>query len=90
MSFPDAQFIDVQFEDIVKDPVATIEGVYARLGWPIDDTVRTSVGDYAKYKPKGSRGAHAYSIEESGLDAAVERERYGFYMKRYGIKSEEG
>jgi hypothetical protein len=85
---PDAQFIDVQFEDIVKEPVATIEGVYAKLGWPIDDTVRTAIGDYAKNKPKGSRGAHAYSLAESGLDAGAERERYRFYMERYGIKSE--
>jgi hypothetical protein len=85
---PDAQFIDVQFEDIVKEPVATIEGVYAKLGWPIDDTARTGIGDYAKNKPKGSRGAHAYSLAESGLDAGAERERYRFYMERYGIKSE--
>jgi hypothetical protein len=85
---PDAQFIDVQFEDIVKEPVATIEGVYAKLGWPIDDTVQTAIGDYAKNKPKGSRGAHAYSLAESGLDAGAERERYRFYMERYGIKSE--
>ena len=85
---PDAQFIDVQFEDIVQEPVATIEGVYAKLGWPIDDTVRTGIGDYAKNKPKGSRGAHAYSLAESGLDADAERERYRFYMERYGIKGE--
>ena len=86
---PDAQFIDVRFEDIVRDPVGTVERVYERLDWPIDDDVRKRIADYATHKPKGSRGVHRYSLEEIGLDLGTERERYRFYMERYGIRSEE-
>jgi hypothetical protein len=85
---PDSQFIDVNFEDIVRDPVTTLESVYSKLGWSIDDDIRERVGTYAKNKPKGSRGAHAYSLEDTGLDADEERERYRFYMEQYGVPVE--
>ena len=82
---PNDQFIDVHFQDIVKNPVGTIERVYERLGWPIDDDIRERVADYASHKPKGSRGVHQYSLAGVGLDAAQERERFAFYMEKYGI-----
>ena len=85
---PTSQFIDVRFDDLVQDPVGTVEGVYERLGWPIDDAVRQRVADYAARKPKGSRGVHQYSLEGVGLDRARERERYAFYMAAYGITPE--
>lgn len=31
-TLPDAQFIDVQFEDVVRDPVGTVEAIYRELG----------------------------------------------------------
>ncbi len=86
---PAEQFIDVRFEDVVRDPVGTVERVYERLDWPIDEDVRTRIADYAARKPKGSRGVHSYSLEGVGLDVETERERYRFYMERYGITPEE-
>ena len=86
---PEEQFIDVRFEDVVRDPVGTVERVYERLEWPIDDDVRRRIADYAAHKPKGSRGVHSYSLEGVGLDLETERERYRFYMERYGIHPEE-
>ncbi len=88
-ALPDEQFIDVQFEDIVRDPVGTVERVYERLGWPIDDDIRKRIADYATHKPKGSRGVHKYSLEGVGLDFATERDRYRFYTDRYGIAEED-
>lgn len=87
-ALPGDQFIDVRFEDIVRDPVKAIEGVYSQLGWPIEKDVRARIETYARNKPKGSRGTHAYSLADTGLDAAAERERYRFYMEHYGIASE--
>ena len=85
---PDAQFIDVRFEDVVRDPAGTVESVYRQLGWPMTDEVRRRVTNYAKNKPKGSRGSHKYSLEEVGLDAAEERKRFRFYMQRFDIAIE--
>ncbi|MFT5695624.1 MAG: hypothetical protein ACI9QQ_001603 [Myxococcota bacterium] len=87
-ALPDAQFVDVCFDDIVKNPARTIDGVYEKLGWQLGDKTRDQMTDYAANKPKGSRGAHAYTLEDSGLDAKEERERYAFYIDQYGIREE--
>lgn len=85
---PEEQFIDVHFDDVVRDPVATISEVYRRLGWPFTPEVGERIAEYAKAKPKGSRGVHQYSLEEVGLDAAAERERFSFYTEHYGVREE--
>jgi len=85
---PDAQFVDVQFDDIVREPVATAEAVYRRLDWPFTEDVAGRIGEYAAAKPKGSRGEHRYSLEDAGLDAATERERFRFYTAHYGVREE--
>jgi len=85
---PDDRFIDVQFADLVRDPVGTVAGVYRDLGWEFTRDARSRVAEYAARKPKGSRGVHRYSLDEIGLDADEERERFGFYLARYGIPEE--
>jgi hypothetical protein len=85
---PDAQFIDVQFDDIVRNPAASVEAVYRRLDWPFTDDVARGIAEYAARKPKGSRGEHHYSLEEAGLDAAAERRRFAFYTDHYGVRQE--
>jgi hypothetical protein len=84
----DDRFVDVQFADLVRDPVGTIEAVYRNLGWPFTDDVRTRVTAYAASRPKGSRGEHRYSLDEVGLDAEEERERFRFYLERYDVPEE--
>jgi hypothetical protein len=85
---PDDRFVDVQFQDLVSDPVGTVESVYRALGWPFNDDVRERVGSYALQKPKGSRGVHRYSLAEIGLDADAERERFRFYLEQYDVREE--
>jgi hypothetical protein len=85
---PDERFVDVHFSELVHDPVATVEGVYARLGWPFTDEARENIARYSSSKPKDSRGPHRYSLEEVDLDASLERERFDFYMKHYGVREE--
>ncbi len=85
---PDERFIDVQFQDVVRNPVGCVEEIYRRLDWPMTDEIAKRIGDYAENKPKGSRGRHEYSLEEIGLDADREGERFRFYMERFEVASE--
>lgn len=89
-ALPDERFIDVQFADLVRDPVATVERLYRSLEWPFSDEVRSRVADYARRKPRGSRGVHRYSLDAVGLDAVQERSRYAFYMDHYRVPHEDG
>jgi len=87
-TLPDAQFIDVQFDDVVRRPADTVRSVYERLGWPYSDEIGASVTQYVSEKPKGSRGVHKYSLDEVGLDGAEERRRFAAYTKHYDVREE--
>jgi hypothetical protein len=87
-TLPDERFIDVRFADLMRDPVATVADVYARLGWEYTQATRIAIAAYARDKPKGSRGAHSYSLEALGLDAAKLSRRFRGYLEHYGIEAE--
>ena len=46
------------------------------------------IAEYAAGKPGGARGGHRYSLEDAALDAAAERQRFGFYPRHYGVREE--
>ncbi len=85
---PDDRFVDVRYHDLLADPVETIRGVYEGLGWRLSNDVAQSIRDYIAAKPKASRGAHRYSLEEMGLDPASERERFRDYQERFQVPDE--
>ncbi len=87
-TLPDAQFIDVHFDDVVKQPVDTVREVYDQLGWGFGDDVAAKIADYVAKKPKGSRGVHRYALADVGLDAAEERRRFSTYTAHYGVHEE--
>jgi hypothetical protein len=85
---PDERFVDVQYADLVRDPIATLRGVYDRVGrrWPAGFDTR--IVEYLAAKPRAVHGAHRYSVEEFGLDVAELRARYRPYVERFGVATE--
>ncbi len=84
---PDDRFVDVRYADLVADPGGTVERIYAALGWRFAPALRQAVVDYVAHKPRGAHGVHPYSLEEMGLDPALER-RFGFYCDHFGVAEE--
>lgn len=87
---PDDQLIDVLYGELMADPVATLRGAYEQLGieWP--DTMAEAVRRHLAERPKGSRGAHEYSLEEMGIDVASERARFRRYQAAHDVPDEVG
>ena len=71
-----ARFHDVSYEDLIADPVATVEGIYARFGLPLSGAAADAVGALAASAPAGSRPAHEYALEDFGLTGAEVDERF--------------
>lgn len=88
-TLPDERFVDVHYADLVSDPVGTVAAVSARLGWDFPPAAHEAVARYAAAKPRGSHGAHRYTLEDVGLDAEQERERFRPYREHYGVAEEE-
>jgi Sulfotransferase family len=82
--------LHVHYLDLVKDPVATVAGLYRHFGEDLTPDAAARIGRLVEAKPNGGYRAHGSRLEEYGLDAALERERYARYMAHFGIQPEPG
>ena len=65
-----AQFVDVQYEDFVADPVGTAEGIYSHFGLPLSPSARAAMHDLHTGSISGEqRPSHRYSLADVGLTA---------------------
>ncbi|HEY8520776.1 MAG TPA: sulfotransferase [Gammaproteobacteria bacterium] len=82
---PREQFLDVAYEELETDPLATVERVYRFLGWPLTDEARQAMQRFLAANPKNKHGAHRYSLAQYGLDRDAEYRRFRGYCERFGI-----
>ncbi len=67
-AYDPAQFVDVQYDDLVKDPVGTVAGIYAAFGLPWDEDVEAAVTADHRASQDGPRAPrHHYSLADYGL-----------------------
>ncbi len=85
---PEHPIVDVQYADLVADPVSTVRSIYERCGDVLDDAAATAVTAFVDDHPKGALGAHRYDVTELGLDPAELRARFAGYVDRYGAPVE--
>jgi hypothetical protein len=85
---PEWEIVDVQYADLVSDPLGTVEQIYAESGRDLDDRGRAAVTASVAANPKGRFGTHGYRLEDYGLHADEIRERFGDYVARYDVPSE--
>lgn len=81
--YPDDRFADVGYPDLLADPVAAVRGVYDRFGWRFDEEQAGRVRAWLADRPQGAHGAHAYALEDFGLDPAEEAARFARYREHH-------
>jgi Sulfotransferase family len=85
---PEHPIVDVQYADLVDDPLRTVEDLYAACGAELDSGARDAIATYVSAHPKGKFGTHGYDLTEFGLDPGELAERFSGYVDRYGIAVE--
>ena len=80
--------LHVHYLDLVTDPVATVAAVYRHFGEVLSSDTADRIGRLVEAKPNGGYRAHGSRLEEYGLDADLERERFARYMAHFGIRPE--
>jgi Sulfotransferase family len=80
---PGHPIIDVQYDDLVRDPVGTVAAIYDLFDDPLDPDAEEAMAKYAAANTKGSRGVHGYTLADYGLDAGEITERFSGYINRY-------
>ncbi|MBV6424756.1 MAG: hypothetical protein NAOJABEB_02570 [Steroidobacteraceae bacterium] len=71
----DSRFIDVAYEDLVRDPLAQWRRVLARLGEPVGPDAERAAAQWLEANGRDKRAPHHYTLEEFGL-ATAELERW--------------
>lgn len=75
---------DVQYRDLVADPEATVQRIYAAAQMEPPD-IAGMLAEHHRAQPRGGKGKHRYEPAEFGIDPAELRERMRFYTERLAL-----
>jgi hypothetical protein len=72
---PRDQIMHVEYDELVKDPVAMARGIYERFGYPADPGLEARMAEWLKAHPSDRHGKHVYRLSDFGLTEKDVRER---------------
>ena len=85
------RWLDLNYFDLVQDPLATIQGIYEHFGWPLQPSALANMKNWllrqARHRQQEVR--HRYSLEDYGLTPqAVDQAcaRYRAFNEKHGIR----
>jgi Sulfotransferase family len=81
---PDRVF-HFKFAAFVRDPRAGMAALYRHFGLAYGGELDGHVERFVAARPNGGYGRHRYRLDDYGLDAQVERRRYGDYVTYFGL-----
>ncbi len=81
----DSRFFDVQFSDIISDPIASIDKIYRHFGFYFSAEARQAMQQYLENRPRDKHGTHHYTLEDFGLSRREHKPRFQEYNHRYGF-----
>lgn len=84
-----ARFMDIRYEDLVADPLSTVQSIYERFGLPWREELRAPMQQWLRDNPQNKRGAHAYSMDEFGLSTEQLDELFGPYEQQFGVAADQ-
>jgi hypothetical protein len=74
-----ARFYDVHYDDLVADPMGTVEAIYGHFGLPLTGEAADAIRSLATASRAGGESAHRYALDEFGLTGEEVDERFGAY-----------
>jgi hypothetical protein len=72
-----AQFYDVDYRELIADPLGTVDKIYRHFEIPLTDEARQAMEKSHAESQSGERAPkHAYSLADYGLTAEEVKERF--------------
>ena len=81
----DDRFVDVAYENLVRDPMKTIETILGHFGEALSEPAAANMRAYLADDLHRRLGRHRYSPADSGLDPADIARRFARYSDRFAI-----
>ena len=74
------QIIDIRFEDLVADPIGTVQRIYTQLGYPYSVPFEQKMIRYLNKERAAAKPRHAYTLEQFHLSREMVMERSAEYL----------
>jgi sulfotransferase family protein len=81
-----SRFLDVNYTELISDPLGTIRRLYCQLKLPLTNSVAARVPTLAAYRCRYAHRQTDPTLKELGLDPRVEARRFESYCARFGIQ----
>jgi hypothetical protein len=78
----------VLYRDLMHDPIATVERIYARFGERVGSLHRRRMQAWMRDRHQTAFGRHAYDPADFGWSYDTLAEEFGTYAERFGIPRE--
>jgi len=85
---PDAQVMDVRFDEFMADQRSAVERVLNKAGHPLTAQARAAMEQYLREHERGRLGSIEYRLDDFGLDEAERRQALKFYQDRFQVPDE--
>ncbi len=82
---PLRQYYCIDYRDLVREPCATIEKMYAHFGWSMSEACRARL-DAAAKRQREFKSKHEYTLEEFGLTKGWIQDELGEIMDFYKLE----
>lgn len=82
------RYLDVHYLDLVREPLAVIRDLYAKLGLALTSDTARHIEEFLARHPQGRHGRHSYNLAQFGLDAADQRRQYQDYVEFFRVAEE--
>jgi hypothetical protein len=82
--WPEAQSVDVPFDQFMADDMAVVREVRAKAGLPETDQANREVAAFIESHPRGKYGQIVYNLERDfDISPAELRKRFDFYFEAF-------
>ncbi len=85
-----SRFFDVQFEDLLSDPLGCVGRIYSHFGIDLTDEAEARMGKFMAENAREKHGVHRYTLEMFGIDAGEAHDRFAGYCRRFDVKRRSG
>lgn len=86
---PAARLINVQYEELTADPVATVGRIYAHLGETLSPAAEAAMRGHLAAAPRGGYGRNRYRLADFGINPERLRPDFAPYVEYFGVRARE-
>ena len=85
---PADRVIDVQFRDLMTDPLRVLRQIYEHFGYPYSDELNARVEGWLAKNPRRERSGNYYDLEQFGIERSEVVQAFSAYSALYQVGQE--